>query len=284
MKRRNSRVNTSSTKDSSNNKLKLVDEAVESKDNEHCNSECCDLEHGHKHENKIRRIEFDNALKSNILFADSASKLVQIQQNNVQLVVFQKKRADFRRILSKQSLPISSLPTFEGLVTPYDVNERLTSFLCPRYPLRSKKSKALNDEQMEQFICEISELVQIFSKISDSEFVFVKLHVILDDGCAFWHQDSVTYRLVETYRGPCSEYVLPQYSMKTLQHRKEDSPHAISLMHGDVALFKGRGETTVDDEFLNQEGIVHRSPRVKEDSGISRLVLILDIPQEGWHY
>ena len=50
----------------------------------------------------------------------------------------------------------------------------------------------------------------------------------------------------------------------------------------DVALFKGRGDAD-SQSLYDQPGIVHRSPRV-EESGESRVVLIIDIPQEGWHY
>jgi hypothetical protein len=47
-------------------------------------------------------------------------------------------------------------------------------------------------------------------------------------------------------------------------------------------LFKGRGDED-DNFFFGQTGIVHRSPRT-EGKGIYRLVLVLDIPEEGWHY
>ena len=44
-----------------------------------------------------------------------------------------------------------------------------------------------------------------------------------------------------------------------------------------MALWKGRGETTLGDALLNQPGIVHRSP-VIEGTGVYRVVLTLDIP------
>ena len=54
--------------------------------------------------------------------------------------------------------------------------------------------------------------------------------------------------------------------------------HAQSLMHTDVALFKGRGEDHDATKLLDHPGIVHRSPRI-EAAGICRSVLVLDIPQ-----
>jgi hypothetical protein len=110
----------------------------------------------------------------------------------------------------------------------------------------------------------------------------VKLQVLTTDGCRFWHQDSVPFRLVSTLRGPCTEWVSPQFSKATLKHRRRDSKHAQSMKLGDVALFKGRGDAD-SQSLYDQPGIVHRSPRV-EESGESRVVLIIDIPQEGWHY
>ena len=91
------------------------------------------------------------------------------------------------------------------------------------------------------------------------------------------HQDSVAFRLLATYRGPCTEWVHPDASNATLRHKQADSKEAQSLCHHDVALFKGRGETTLGDALLNQPGIVHRSP-VIQGTGVYRVVLTLDIP------
>lgn len=228
----------------------------------------------------------DDQISDQIVFVNTSSELKLITNDHVQLCIWrQTKLPTFAKILSTQPLEFTSLPSFEGLVTPLDAFERLSSYLCPPYPLRSKKYNALNDEHMKDMIMEISELVKIFSDISKSDFVNVKLEVITDNGCTFWHQDCVDVRLVRTYRGPSTEWVPPANSNETLHQRQHDSMHARSLSHNDIALFKGRGETSEDGELLNQEGIVHRSPRLVEDGGeVCRLVLILDIPVEGWHY
>ena len=47
-----------------------------------------------------------------------------------------------------------------------------------------------------------------------------------------------------------SEQVHPDLSKATLRRRRADSAQAQSLCHHDVALFKGRGETTLGDCFL----------------------------------
>ena len=90
------------------------------------------------------------------------------------------------------------------------------------------------------------------------------------------------FRLVSTLRGPCTEWVPPEYSTSTLKRRQRDSKHARSMDLNDVALFKGRGDEETQTIY-GLPGIVHRSPRI-EESGESRVVLIIDIPQEGWHF
>ena len=116
---------------------------------------------------------------------------------------------------------------------------------------------------MEELVDDIAALVKLFAKTVKTKDVFVKLEVLADNGCQFWHQDSVPFRLVTTYRGPCTEWVHPDLNKPTLRKRGQDAKEKHSLCHHDVALFKGRGETTHGDALLNQPGIVHRSPDAK---------------------
>ena len=50
-------------------------------------------------------------------------------------------------------------------------------------------------------------------------------------------------------------------------------------LNNDVELFKGHG----DDKSQTTFDVVHRLSRI-EESGESRIVLIIDTPQEGWHF
>ena len=137
---------------------------------------------------------------------------------------------------------------------------------------------ALTGEDVDELVRDVDQLVRVFAKLTKSKDVFVKLERLDDNGCAFWHQDSVSFRLIATYRGPCTEWVHPDASKKTLLRKKADSDEAQSLCHHDVALFKGRGKTHHGDALLNQPGIVHRSPHIS-GSGVHRVVLVLDIPR-----
>lgn len=168
----------------------------------------------------------------------------------------------------------------------------MKKYLWVPYDLRSR-SNVLMEEEVDELVNHIDELVQVFADIAveagfmngneeQLSFVHVKLQVLTDDGCRFWHQDSVPFRLLSTFRGPCTEWVHPSFSSATLERRQDDSKHAQSMTHRDVAIFKGRGDA--DATLLHdQPGIVHRSPRIK-GSGECRLLLVIDIPQEGWHF
>lgn len=160
------------TSDSSNPKTRKTED--------HLHDASCEC---HEHESHdevmpstaaVSNVE-DNLVSSQIVFVDSSSELHQITEEQVQLIVWrQKKLPNFAKILSSVSLDPASLPTFQGLVTPLDAFERLSSFICPPYPLRSKASNALNDDDMKEMIMEISELVKVFANISKSNFVHVK--------------------------------------------------------------------------------------------------------------
>jgi len=197
-------------------------------------------------------------------------------------------------------------------------------------PQKSAPATRLSNTDIEELIHDVERLVKVFqstieggprgeefSEADDEENendnddsdegnveeVHVKLECLTDNGCVFWHQDTVPLRMVTTYKGPCTEYIEdngnPEISQFVLSHRQDDcSKYTKSLSNHDVALFKGRcfddieegGEDgNIEEEEEEEEedpevvmlgsGIVHRSPRI-EGTGITRLVLILDIPAE----
>lgn len=180
-------------------------------------------------------------------------------------------------------------------------------------------SSRIDDDTITQMAKHIQLLAQAFAHISKSEGYYVnendgthvlgqeeaaplpllhlKLKVVSHNCCKYWHRDSVPLRLVATYRGPCTEFIPPIHGGETssLKKRRLDSKHAQSLTHCDVALFKGTkacslgkhspndGGGDSDYEDNKEFGIVHRSPHV-EGGGVHRLVLVIDVPQKGWHY
>ena len=228
-----------------------------------------------------------------VLFVDDPCDLYKIQNSRIQLAVLrQKSIPDFITKLSDPSIAKEDLPAFEANVY---VEEGLVGHQLKKHLSKERYKDILDEKDMDQLLKHTEELVHVFANIAkdaghlgdDAPFVFVKLKVFENDGCAYWHQDCVPFRMLTTFRGPCTEWVPPAYSRETLERRKFNSEHAQSLSHNDVALFKGCGAQTVsiddlDDDGLDHPGIVHRSPRL-EGSGVCRLVLKIDIPQD-WHF
>ena len=199
--------------------------------------------------------------------------LAKIRDANIQLAVWRRASVpQFVVALSDPAIAPSALPRFEGLVASTGASQAV------REQLHSQARLALTDGDVDELATDIDRLVRVFAKLTTSKDVFVKLECLADNGCQFWHQDSVSFRLVTTYRGPCTEWVHPDASKATLRRKSADSKDAQSLCHHDVALFKGRGETSHGDSLLNHPGIVHRSPHVA-GSGIYRVVLVLDVPR-----
>ena len=218
----------------------------------------------------------------NVLFVDRSTGLTRIKRDVVQLAVWRRPEIPpFVRALSDPSFSAADLPSFKGVVTPSDAARTLGQALRAQEGRRRDAlgaSGALDAGQLDALVEDVARLVGLFAKVSGEEYVFVRLEALEDNGCVFWHQDCVDFRLCATYRGPCTEFVAPEWSKAVLRRRQADSKHAQSLMHTDVALFKGRGEDHDATKLLDHPGIVHRSPRI-EAAGICRSVLVLDIPQ-----
>ena len=230
----------------------------------------------------------DSATTDEIIFVNELSDLKKVESELVQLTVWRQANVpEFVTTLSDPSIAAADLPTFEDILLPGEVVQAMKSRLWCPYKLRSQKRRPLTEDGIDELVHHVDRLVSVFAEIckesgfldDELEFVNVKLEVTSDDGCKYWHQDSVPLRMVATYRGPCTEWVPPAFSKATLGRHRFNSKHSQSLSHKDVALFKGRGEAEPDDLY-GQPGIVHRSPR----NSTHRLVLVLDIPQEGLHY
>ena len=284
------------------NKEKMVSSMIETETKICEESKCdCNTYHDHNHDHDHDHNDNDIPVNTELLQVSLPSPSIIQQQSQIDQIFFTNKFTDLNRILndnvqlavwrkastpkfvtelSDPSITAEQLPEFEGMVTPDNVAEVLEIHLMCFY-----QNRALSDEGIEELIQDIELLVKGFSTISQSKSIYVKLRVTSSDGCAYWHQDFVPLRLVTTYRGPSTEFVAPEFSNDTLLKKQFNSKHAQSLYHGDVALFKGRGYSRANLQgetykMLDQPGIVHRSPRLS-GTGVHRLVLVLNIPEEG---
>lgn len=245
--------------------------------------EKCGCGHDHSYgETTVETINLEDSKQ--IVFVNNLSNLDVIKKAEVKMSVWRREYIPaFVSVLNDEAITLEDLPHFQGMVTKGDAASRLKEQLsCASCP---ESHGPLNEKVIDDLIQDISELVSAFADISQSSNVYVKLNKVNSNQCRLWHQDSVDFRLVTTYRGPCTEWVQPEYSLETLRNKQDDSKHAQSLTHRDVALFKGRGSDDLHDQSKpKQEGIVHRSPRIENDNGVFRLLLVLDVPQRGWHY
>lgn len=113
-------------------------------------------------------------------------------------------------------------------------------------------------------------LARMFQDLTGEAHLQFRLEVVDDDACTLFHTDNVRFRLVTTYRGPGTQWILPK--ARAMHVAGDDFPaEAIrQLARGEVAIMRGRqGETP------ECPGLLHRSPPIK-GTGIVRLFLAID--------
>ena len=143
---------------------------------------------------------------SSIVFVDTIDDLEQITQEHVQLAIWRRKSIpkfvqtvhQFSTATATDFDPLSCLPNFECLVTPEETYELLKAHLYCPYNLRSKQDQVFQDPELFELIHDIAGLVKVFATISKTECVNIKLDVVTDNGCQYWHQDSVSKRMIVT--------------------------------------------------------------------------------------
>lgn len=115
---------------------------------------------------------------------------------------------------------------------------------------------------------DIIHLAQLFVEIACCDEVDIRLDVIQHDACQKFHLDNVALRLVTTYIGDSTQFVLPEYASEALE-AQQDYLGPLEQMPGEaVAIFKG-AQAAVGN------GIVHRSPPIKAKKQ-TRLFLCLN--------
>lgn len=135
-------------------------------------------------------------------------------------------------------------------------------------------------DNLDSLLDDMAQWIAVYGSLLEPQEVGVRLAVLESAMCPAFHVDYVGVRLVTTYSGPGSEYLLNHEINRdrlgyigrgeTLEESGLLKP-AATIQHVPtqaVALFKGEAW---QDNLGN--GIVHRSPEV---SGTKRLVLTLD--------
>tara|TARA_R100000005_G_scaffold95741_2_gene78500 strand:+ start:13022 stop:13738 length:717 start_codon:yes stop_codon:yes gene_type:complete len=117
---------------------------------------------------------------------------------------------------------------------------------------------------------DIETLAHLFMKIMRSDVLDIRLETVRTDACWKFHRDHVPARLLCSYRGLGTEWVIPEASSAAIAAQKEYTGPRQQLPRHAAGLFKG---CCAD----SGNGIVHRSPAIA-DSGEVRLLLCLNLP------
>lgn len=174
-------------------------------------------------------------------------------------------------VIWKRSLPSSfqdwidqknatDLPDIRILIKPQE--------LWPALELSLNRTSLGACEMRNRLVEDISELVDIFAFITESDDVDVRLQRVSEDACWKFHRDFVETRLLTTYRGPTTEWVRQEDAEKAIQEQRHFEGPLEHLGNGDVAIFKGSSTGSM-------RGIVHRSPPIA-GTGLTRLLLCLN--------
>ncbi|WP_421988955.1 DUF1826 domain-containing protein [Roseococcus sp.] len=113
------------------------------------------------------------------------------------------------------------------------------------------------------FLTDIFRLSTLFGALARSETVRLRLEGITDDACRKFHVDAVGLRMLVTYAGPGTQWVMGDPAAAT-------TPEQVPC--GAVALLRGRRGTG--------ESVLHRSPPLSHlpEARRWRLLLCIDEP------
>ena len=117
-------------------------------------------------------------------------------------------------------------------------------------------------DQLDWLLKDITQLGEVFSNLMQVDFLRLRLDVVSTNSCRKFHVDSVTGRLICTYRGEGTQYGIS---------RDENEPVDIfSVPTGSPVLLSG-----LLSSKENGLELLHRSPPI-EGTGVKRFVLVFD--------
>ncbi|MEO0664550.1 MAG: DUF1826 domain-containing protein [Pseudomonadota bacterium] len=121
-------------------------------------------------------------------------------------------------------------------------------------------------DERTMFVDDVAALSQIFATLMDAPYLRLRLGVVTGNACRKFHLDSLTARLICTYRGTGTQYALAQ--------EDGEPTEVFTAPTGSPIIMRG----TLWPTGLPRD-VLHRSPPI-EGSGEARLVLVLDPIQD----
>ncbi|MEM7547071.1 MAG: DUF1826 domain-containing protein [Pseudomonadota bacterium] len=153
-----------------------------------------------------------------------------------------------------EGLDPNALPTARLIIRPHAVPEAVSA-ICDTADMKKGPIR-------DMLVDDISALADTFGKVMNASHIRLRLDVVNDNACRKFHIDTLTARLVCTYRGAGTQYGISTDGM--------DPKRIFAVPTGAPIIIRGTKYPTGP-----KSGLLHRSPPI-EGTGETRLVLVLD--------
>ncbi len=190
---------------------------------------------------------------ASVHYADTPEGLSAIQRPDCAAAIWRRSPTpDFQSWID--SLAPDQLPSARVILRPGDVREAATQVceICGTPECLERR----------MLVEDTAAVAEIFADLMQAEFLRLRFNVIDTNACWKFHIDTVTARLVCTYRGTGTQYGFPTSDA--------EPPKIFTVGTGAPILLRGKLWPERPDA-----GLRHRSPRI-EGTGETRLVLVLD--------
>ncbi|TNE51685.1 MAG: DUF1826 domain-containing protein [Deltaproteobacteria bacterium] len=190
----------------------------------------------------------------------SRDELRQIHEPGVEVVLWLREHPP-ELVSYLNALDIASQKRSHFRVEPGQLREQLHQRLQPL---------STQPEPYKQWLNDIQDLVNEYQQLVENPTPRVRLDFIHNNACQRFHRDNMTIRLITTYIGPGTEWLLADHltvgSQRTDEYAQADIQHVPRFA---VGLFKGMQHPN------NQPTVFHRSPPIAGQN-THRFVLCLD--------
>ncbi|MCV6601815.1 MAG: DUF1826 domain-containing protein [Cohaesibacter sp.] len=202
---------------------------------------------------KQQQARNDSQSAAHVLIGREPKDLHHISHPGVAAAIWQRQPAlPFQAWMD--GLPADDLPDMRTTV-PMTLVEEAVHAACD-----IKKLPRCHERDM--LASDIAALAYIFGHIMHTSIVQVRLDVDDEVMCPRFHQDNVSARLLCTYRGPGTQYVL--------EENRDEPDHVSQMTTGAAGIFRGKRWPSTE-----RSSLLHRSPDPVKDA-MTRMLLVID--------
>ena len=152
------------------------------------------------------------------------------------------------------TLPRDQLPRARIILRPGAVRDAVSEIV----ELCAMRASA----QRDRFVDDVAALAHIFAGVMTADWLRLRLDVVDNNACRRFHVDTLTARLVCTYRGTGTQYGISTDGA--------EPPHILTVPTTAPVVLRGKLWPEQP-----RSGLLHRSPPI-EGTGETRSVLVLD--------